>query len=73
MNDDRRSTQAVFLKNVPQTCQAIIGKAFDKTCSPRAAIKAKCLDCSEFDRDEIRNCTVVLCPLHAFRPFQVKA
>ena len=73
MSPEERSTQADFLKNVPATCQAIFTKAFAKTLSPRAAIKAKCLDCSEFDRDEIRNCTVVLCPLHAYRPFQVKA
>ena len=32
-----------------------------------------CLDCCHWDREEIKHCTVILCPLHSFRPFQPKA
>lgn len=44
--------------------------------SPRgravAVVKAKCLECCNFDRSEIRDCTVLACPLWAYRPFQVQ-
>jgi hypothetical protein len=31
------------------------------------AIKAKCMDCSCWQREEITNCTVKLCPLYPYR------
>lgn len=34
------------------------------------AVKAKCLDCACWQRQEITFCRVTTCPLHAFRPFQ---
>jgi hypothetical protein len=34
------------------------------------AVKAKCLDCSCWQPDEITNCTVFTCPLWNFRPYQ---
>ena len=40
------------------------------------AIKAKCLDCCCGQTSEIRECTIVKCPLHPFRlgkdPFAAK-
>lgn len=40
------------------------------------AIKAKCLDCCCGQTSEIRECTIVKCPLHPFRlgkdPFATK-
>ena len=38
--------------------------------SPREAIKAKCLDCCCWQREEVAHCTVVCCPLWRYRPFQ---
>ncbi len=35
-----------------------------------ALVKAKCLDCSVYQIEEITNCTVVTCPLHKRRPYQ---
>ena len=35
-----------------------------------AAIKAKCLDCACWQRNEITHCTVITCPLWAHRPYQ---
>lgn len=40
--------------------------------SLRMAIKLKCLDCSNFQKKEVRNCPVTSCPLWAVRPFQEK-
>jgi rhamnogalacturonyl hydrolase YesR len=34
--------------------------------TPLEAIRAKCLDCV-YDAGEVKLCTVVKCPLHAFR------
>lgn len=40
--------------------------------SLRMAIKLKCLDCSNFQKKEVKNCPVTSCPLWAVRPFQDK-
>lgn len=66
MNDSRGK----YLSTVPVQSRGIVQKAFEGASSPRQAIKAKCLTCSNFDRAEISLCRVSLCPLHAFRPYQ---
>ncbi len=38
--------------------------------STKALIKLKCLDCCCDQREEIRNCLVVSCPLFPVRPYQ---
>lgn len=35
--------------------------------TPMRAIRAKCLDCCGGIRDEVKRCTAIKCPLHAFR------
>lgn len=49
-------------------------RAIEGTCSPRAAIKAKCQDCVGWENTtaEIRGCLVRLCPLWKYRPYQIK-
>ena len=47
--------------------RAYVGK------SRSAAIKAKCLDCCCYQRNEVKLCTTVACPLWNYRPFQGKA
>lgn len=37
-----------------------------------STIKAKCLDCVQFHKPEITNCTCVSCPLYHVRPYQKK-
>lgn len=64
--------QSELIEAAPQSTRGTLEKAFAGVCSPRAAIKAKCLTCCNFERAEITGCTVVLCPLHAYRPFQPK-
>lgn len=54
----------------PVSAKMILERAFSGSASPRAAIKAKCLDCLNFDRKAIRACTGYSCPLWAYRPFQ---
>ncbi len=38
--------------------------------SLKAAIKLKCLDCSNYQPVEIKLCTIPSCPLYAHRPFK---
>lgn len=40
--------------------------------SPRQAIKAKCIDCCCWQREEVALCTAEACPLWRYRPFQPK-
>lgn len=44
--------------------------AFTGKSSRVGALKAKCLDCSSYQREEVKNCAVVTCPLHKYRPYQ---
>ena len=48
---------------------AVTRKAYEGN-SKAAALKAKCLDCSCWQRVEITNCTVTTCPLWPYRPYQ---
>ena len=62
--------QKAYCRDVPPLYVGIVQRAFGGAASPRQAIKAKCLDCCGYQRDEVRHCQVVLCPLHAHRPYQ---
>lgn len=65
-------SQLKFVEKTPESARGIVERAFKGTSSPRAAIKAHCLVCTNFDRQAVRDCPVILCPLIAYRPFQVK-
>lgn len=58
-------------RNAPKR-MGIISKVFDGTASLRTAIKAKCLDCSNFTTEEISQCRAYKCPLWMYRPYRVK-
>ena len=38
--------------------------------SRRAAIKAFCLECVCWQKEEVRLCTALACPLYPYRPYQ---
>jgi len=64
-----------LVARVPQRYRQMYERALRGELSPRAAIKAKCLECCAWQRfdggeDRIGGCTVTRCPLHAHRPFQ---
>ncbi|MCB1865148.1 MAG: hypothetical protein KDG50_06930 [Chromatiales bacterium] len=65
--------QAEYLNTVPPSAKGILERAFAKSSSRTNALKGKCLQCTNYDRQEVRDCTVELCPLHAYRPFQPKS
>lgn len=44
----------------------------DKPLSRNQAIKAKCLNCSNWQKTEIRLCPVYECSLYPWRPYKMK-
>lgn len=38
--------------------------------SRKAAMKAQCLECYGWEREEVRNCTDLACPLYSYRPYR---
>ena len=59
---------AAFLESVPALSRGLIARVLAGSASPRQAIKAFCLTCTHYNRDEITHCPVWRCPLHAYRP-----
>ena len=70
---DRAAKVVEFLGKTPPMYRSAMESAFLGKPSKTTAIKAMCLSCSSFVREEITHCQVVLCPLHAYRPYQAKA
>jgi hypothetical protein len=67
-HDREQQERAAFLDRVPPLSRGLIARSLAGTASPRQAIKAFCLACTHYNRDEITHCPVWRCPLHAYRP-----
>lgn len=65
--------QLAYIDAAPSSFGGVLQHAFKGSASPRQAIKAKCLTCSNYQRNEITDCTIRLCPLWAYRPYTPKA
>ena len=50
----------------------VLQKAYAGVAPPRSAIKAQCLHCVGYIRDDVTHCTSFACPLWAYRPYQIK-
>ena len=61
--------QAKHLNTVPIKYRGIVARAYSGK-SKAAALKAKCLECVGFQRNEITACTAFACPLHPYRPYK---
>lgn len=72
--DERRAQRiAVYLRDsVPDKHKVAAERVLYKKLSPAAAIKQKCMACCNYERDEVKNCDVVICPLNPYRPYQDK-
>jgi hypothetical protein len=58
------------ISEAPESAKNTLREAFSGSASPRRAIKAMCLTCVGYDRQEIKNCSAHGCPLWKYRPFQ---
>ena len=56
--------------NIPVKCRKNYERAVSGKASPRQAIKAQCLECVQYDRTEVTNCSDTGCPLYQYRPFK---
>jgi hypothetical protein len=61
------------ISGAPESVKNALREAFSGSASPRKAIKAMCLACVGYDRQEIKNCSAHGCPLWKYRPFQQRA
>ena len=66
----RQSAIASRVGQMPQSCRATYLKAARGKASPRAAIKAFCLECVGWNRQEVARCTATACPLWTYRPWK---
>ena len=67
---DRQTRIEEFAARVPVSARPAYLKACAGKSSPRQAIKAKCLECSGYDRGEVRECLVWTCALWEYRPWK---
>lgn len=65
--------QSAHLATVPSSALNIVTKAYERTGGRANAIKAMCLHCTGYSRRDVRECTGHICPLHPWRPYQVKS
>lgn len=65
MTSDQQSAAA----EAPASYRATLERAYSGK-SKAAGIKAFCLQCVGFLRNEIRDCSAKGCPLHPYRPYQ---
>lgn len=60
-----------YLQNVPAKFATLAARALQGgKLSPREHIKAKCLECSNWQVGEVAGCRVWRCPLHSIRPYR---
>jgi len=70
MRTDKQQMTA-WLDNIPDLYQGSFRKQWLKAAtksSMRQAVNAKCADCTNWQNVEIRECTVITCPLYQYRP-----
>ena len=61
---------ASVVKHAPNNFKKQYIEALLGELSNKQAIKVKCVECSGFSNDEVKNCTVRACPLWKVRPYQ---
>lgn len=61
--------QQAVVDEAPSSYKGILERAYSGK-SRAEAIKAHCLRCAGFLRNEVRDCSARGCPLHPYRPYQ---
>ena len=59
--------------NIPDVYHGAYRKVYDKAMtgrSLRAAVNSKCLDCVCWEREEVKKCPSIDCPLYSYRPYK---
>jgi hypothetical protein len=64
--------QSEHIESLPPAYKKVFLEVFVGAKSFPKLLKAKCLDCTCYQREEITLCQVRLCPLWKYRPYQKK-
>lgn len=70
--EDIPGVRKAFRDHIPDMHKGAFRKVWDKAmlgASLRACVKAKCLDCSNWQKDEIKDCQCPACALYEVRPY----
>jgi len=68
-SEEQKIKIAEYRKQIPKIYRTNYDKAI-KGRSLRAAVNAQCLECTGWQREEVRLCTNVVCPLYPYRPYK---
>lgn len=58
---------------VPEKHRLATGRALRGQVPRSVAVRIKCLQCCNYEREEVAACGVVTCALHPVRPYQSKS
>ena len=73
-NPQERAVIAQYIeRSVPEKHKIATERALLKQMPRSTAIKVKCLACCNFEREEVKTCGVITCPLWPYRPYQASA
>jgi len=64
--------QKEYCEHMPKIYRGKYRKAL-KGHSLRAALDSLCLDCTNWQRVEVKNCPITTCPLHKYRPYRERS
>ena len=64
--------QDLILLGLPKSVRRVVLAAYLGKPSLRGAIKAKCLECTGGQRQVVKECSSLGCPLRRYRPYQDK-
>lgn len=70
--EDRKYIADYIDRSVPEKHKMATERALFKQVPRSVAIKTKCLSCCNFDREEVKMCSIIICPLNPYRPYQDK-
>ena len=69
MNIEQQKQIERKLTDIPKIYRAIYKSAMKGT-SRKSAIHSFCLECTGYEKEEVRLCTDLSCPLYEFRPYK---
>ena len=70
--DELLTIEAYVERGVPEKHKIATRRALLGQITRSTAIRVKCLQCVNYQREEIKLCGIVTCALHPVRPYQDK-
>lgn len=70
---ERSTIAAYVLRSVPEKHKIATERALLGQIAKTTAIRVKCLQCCNYERETIKQCAVLTCALFPVRPYQDKA